>query len=81
MQISTKLSVELLEDPHEKEVQELATMLGLRKVRERERQKEGEGLASQTQPTPARIAFSITHGVLKAIRAGVGWVWLVRLQI
>ena len=28
-------------------------------------------LASQTQPTPARIAFSI--------RVGVGWVWLARL--
>ena len=28
-------------------------------------------LASQTQPTPARI--------LKAIRAGLGWVWLARL--
>ena len=38
-------------------------------------------LVSQTQPTPARIAFSITHGevTLKAIRAGVGWVWLARL--
>ena len=33
-------------------------------------------LASQTQPTPARIAFRI----LKAIRAGVGWVWLARLS-
>ena len=50
-------------------------------------------LASQTEPTPARIAFSITHcvklgslsvsrtvrDILKAIRAGVGWVWLARL--
>ena len=36
-------------------------------------------LASQTQPTPTRIAFSITHG--KAIRAGVGWVWLARLML
>ena len=36
-------------------------------------------LASQTQPTPAQIAFSIT--ILKAIRAGVGWVWLARLYI
>ena len=38
-------------------------------------------LASQTPPTPARIAFSITHGevTLKAIRAGVGWVWLATL--
>ena len=34
---------------------------------------------SQTQPTPARIAFSITARVLKVIRAGVGWVWLARL--
>ena len=33
-------------------------------------------LASRTQPTPARIAFVI----LKAIRAGVGWVWLARLK-
>ena len=31
-QVSTKLSVELLEDPHEKEVNELAAMLDLRKV-------------------------------------------------
>ena len=31
--MSTKLSVELLEDPHEKEVNELAAMLDLRKVR------------------------------------------------
>ena len=38
-------------------------------------------LASQTQPTPARIAFSITHGILKAIRAGVGWVRLARLTV
>ena len=41
-------------------------------------------VASQTQPTPARIAFSITHGVhmkiLKEIHAGVGWVWLARLE-
>ena len=40
-------------------------------------------LASQTQPNPARIAFSITHGegsdTKKAIPAGVGWVWLARL--
>ena len=40
-QVSTKLSVELLEDPHEKDVQELAAMLGLRKVKEREEEKEG----------------------------------------
>lgn len=33
-QVSTKLSVELLEDPHEKEVNELAAMLDLRKVRD-----------------------------------------------
>ena len=32
-------------------------------------------LASQTQPTPVRIIFSITPRViLKAIRAGNGWV-------
>ena len=36
-------------------------------------------LASQTQPTSARITFSITHDVLKAIRGGVGLVWLARL--
>ena len=35
-------------------------------------------LASQTQPIPAQIAFSM---ILKAIRAGVGWVWLARLGL
>ena len=47
-------------------------------------------LASQTQPTPVQITFSITHVILKsictgvrdtkAIHAGVGWVWLARLH-
>ena len=32
-QVNGRFSVELLEDPHEKDVQELAAMLGLRKVR------------------------------------------------
>ena len=36
-------------------------------------------LASQTQPTTARIAFSITHGEGNEGNAGVGWVWLARL--
>ena len=36
----------------------------------------GPSLASQTQPTPARITFT---AILKAIRAGVGLVWLERL--
>ena len=40
-----------------------------------------DSLARQTQPTPARIAFSIAAQILKAIRAGVGWVWLARLWI
>ena len=48
-------------------------------------------LTSQTQPTPVRITFSITHVILKsictgvcdtkAIHAGVGWVWLARLTL
>ena len=36
----------------------------------------GPSLASQTQPTPARNTFTV---ILKAIRAGVGLVWLERL--
>ena len=32
LQVSGNYNVELLEDPHEKDVQELAAMLGLRKV-------------------------------------------------
>ena len=32
VQVSQKHSVELLEDPHESDVQELASLLGLRKV-------------------------------------------------
>ena len=34
---------------------------------------------SQTQPTLARMAFSITHGYWKWSALGVGWVWLARL--
>ena len=35
-----------------------------------------DSLASQTQPTPAQITFSVTHGamIMKAICARVGWV-------
>ena len=36
-------------------------------------------LARQTQPTPARIASPCVIALLKAIRAGVGWVWLASL--
>ena len=36
-------------------------------------------LASQTQPTPAQTDSSCL--ILKAIRAGVGWVWLARLAL
>ena len=40
-------------------------------------------LASQTQPTPQRESLSVSRTgkevTLKAIHAGVGWVWLARL--
>ena len=36
-------------------------------------------LASKTQPTPTQMAFRVPCVILKAIHAGVGWVWLARL--
>ena len=40
---------------------------------------EDTSLASQTQPTPAWITFSIAQEILKAIYTRSGWVWLPRL--